>query len=108
MSLLYHTVELTKYATASLSATTGNYTAGAATTTSITCNWQPAGKAELELLPELLRQRNVWLMITATEISLTDRIKYGGLYFRVHNIENFSGFSGSVGSYECICVEEKE
>ena len=103
-----HTVSISR-TPVTLDTTTkkGIYSAGTEViTTGIKCNWQPGGKDEIQMLPEGLRNRNVWLIITSTEIFINDVIVKDGKNFRVHNIENFTGFGGSIGNYEGVCVEE--
>ena len=101
-----HTVDI-KRETEILNTTTGMYEiSGTATISDVACNWQPAGRDEIKLLPEGVNNRNVWLIITATEILLNDTIVKDGKEFRVHNVENFTGFGGSIGNYEGVCVGE--
>lgn len=100
-----HTVSI-KRETSTLNTTTGVYSTSTVTATGVACNWQPAGKQDLLLLPEGTKDRDAWLIITSTEIFLNDIIIHDSKEYRVHDIQNFLGFGGSIGNYEGVCIGE--
>ena len=88
-----------------IDSTTGYVTAGTSTTTSnLTGNIQPAGKKEIERLPEGLQSKESILIITTTELKVNDSINYNSFAYSVAIVENFTGHL-SVGQYEAIAAK---
>jgi hypothetical protein len=89
-----------------ISSTTGIVSAGTSSTSSgLTGNIQPAGKKEIERLPEGLQSKESILIITTNELRINDTINYNSVDFSVAIVENFTGHL-SIGQYEAIAVKK--
>ena len=89
-----------------INSTTGYASSGtSATTTGLTGNIQPAGKKEIERLPEGLQSKESILIITTNELKINDTINYGSFDYSVEIVENFTGHL-SIGQYEAIAVKK--
>jgi len=100
------TFSITRIVGKTIDTTTGYITAGTSTTYSnISGNVQPAGKKEIERLPEGLQSKESILIITTTEIKVNDTINYNSFDYSVAIIENFTGHL-SIGRFEVIAVKK--
>lgn len=89
-----------------INSTTGYVSAGTSSTSSnLTGNIQPAGKKEIERLPEGLQSKETILIITTNELRINDTINYSSVDYSVAIVENFTGHL-TVGQYEAIAVKK--
>ncbi len=100
------TFTITRITGKTIDSTTGYVTAGTSTVYSgVTGNVQPAGKKEIERLPEGLQSKESILIITTNELRVNDSINYNSVDFSVAIVENFTGHL-SIGQYEAIAVKK--
>lgn len=84
----------------------GYYSGGSTATFTADGNLQPAGKADLDKLPEGYKITDLRLFLTDTEINLNDKTTIDGITFTAMVIEDFSG-QLDIGKYEIIFVKDR-
>ena len=84
----------------------GYYSAGTDTTFTAVGNLQPGNKDDLQKLPEGLRNRDIKLFMTKTEIKLNDKASINSENYTAMIIEDFSEIT-NVGRYEIIFVKDR-
>jgi hypothetical protein len=84
----------------------GYYSGGSTATFTATGNLQPAGKADLDKLPEGYRITDLRLFLTDTQINMNDKTSIDGITFTAMVIEDFSG-QLDIGKYEIIFVKDR-
>lgn len=84
----------------------GYYSGGTTTTFTATGNWQPAGKTDLEKLPEGYKITDLRLFLTDTQINMNDKTTHEGFVYTAMVIEDFSA-QLDIGKYEVIFVKDR-
>jgi hypothetical protein len=104
--MIFDTTTLTITRPVAGTLTKGVYGTGSSSSFTADGNLQPAGKADLDKLPEGYRITDLRLFLTDTQINMNDKTSIDGITFTAMVIEDFSG-QLDIGKYEIIFVKDR-